>query len=153
MGPPGYAGGGLRPKASHCCLVPTRPPTQAVADGQVYAAFSDGSVTAIDIETGTSRWHHQTESAEALVASDQRGVPHCRLEGWPAPGALERATGNCVWAHTVGTWVASVHYGQTVRERPTPTKCVVTLVVLSALGGSRTPNLLIRRSQEGVYPG
>ena len=111
-------------------------------------------MTAIDIETGSSRWHHQTESAELsspaisgefLIVGSKDGRLRARSE---------RATGNCVWAHTVGTWVASVHYGPTVRERPTPPKCVVTLVVLSALGGSRDlPPFLIRRSQEGVYPG
>ena len=62
--------------------------TPAVADRQVYAAFSDGSVSAIDIETATLRWHHQTEGAELLV--------RCAAE--PASG-MSTTSGPELWTH------------------------------------------------------
>ncbi|WP_165367674.1 PQQ-binding-like beta-propeller repeat protein [Phytoactinopolyspora endophytica] len=80
--------------------------TPAVSDGVVYAAFSDGSVTALTIETGEPLWHHHTDGA--ILSSP--AVSGGRLYVGSNDGhirAIDRDDGRCTWSHNLGTWVAS----------------------------------------------
>lgn len=46
----------------------------AVADGKVYAAASEGSVFALDLQTGKKVWEHKTEKDEGLRLAGGPGV-------------------------------------------------------------------------------
>jgi outer membrane protein assembly factor BamB len=76
----------------------------AIADGRVYAAALEGGVTAVDLQTGASAWHYESE----LPISSGPGVG----DGLVAVGSLEgdvialdAATGAAKWTAKVGSEV------------------------------------------------
>jgi outer membrane protein assembly factor BamB len=76
----------------------------AVADGVAYAGFTDGRVTAIDLDTGEAVWHYETRGpvlSSPIVSGNVLYVGS--NDGWLR--ALARDTGECRWSYDLGSWL------------------------------------------------
>lgn len=78
----------------------------AVADGTAYVGFADGSVSAIDLESGSLQWTQRTGDGVISSPAVSGGYLYVGSNDGHLYG-LDRATGQPLWDHEIGTWVAS----------------------------------------------